>query len=93
MEKLVTRLGSVMLTAALAALAGCAGPAVQTRPSLQPAAPGNIGAGKAEVLWLGQATIRITTPGGKVIVVDPWLTTNPKTPAEYMQLSALGKST
>jgi L-ascorbate metabolism protein UlaG (beta-lactamase superfamily) len=84
-------LGSLALVAALAALAGCAGPAMQAPPALQPAAPGNIAAGKAEVLWLGQATIRITTPGGKVIVIDPWLTTNPKTPAEYKQLSALGK--
>jgi L-ascorbate metabolism protein UlaG (beta-lactamase superfamily) len=85
------RLGSLVLAAALVALAGCAGPAMQTPPALQPMAPGSIAAGKAEVLWLGQATIRITTPGGKVIVIDPWLTTNPKTPAEYKQLSALGK--
>ena len=32
--------------------------------------------GKTEVLWLGQAATRITTPGGKVIVVDPWLRSN-----------------
>jgi L-ascorbate metabolism protein UlaG (beta-lactamase superfamily) len=48
-------------------------------------------AGKTEVLWLGQATTRITTPGGKVIVIDPWLTSNPKTPANFKDLSALGK--
>jgi len=48
-------------------------------------------AGKVEVLWLGQAAFRITTPGGKVIVIDPWLKTNPKTPAQYKDLSALGK--
>ncbi|MCX7173519.1 MAG: metal-dependent hydrolase [Proteobacteria bacterium] len=47
--------------------------------------------GKVEVLWLGQAAIRITTPGGKVIVIDPWLKTNPKTPPEYKDLDALGK--
>ncbi len=47
--------------------------------------------GKTEVLWLGQATTRITTPGGKVIVIDPWLTSNPKTPASFKDLSALGK--
>ncbi len=47
--------------------------------------------GKTEVLWLGQATARITTPGGKVIVVDPWLRTNPKTPANFKSLEALGK--
>jgi L-ascorbate metabolism protein UlaG (beta-lactamase superfamily) len=48
-------------------------------------------AGKTEVLWLGQAATRITTPGGKVIVVDPWLTSNPKTPAGFKTLEALGK--
>ena len=37
--------------------------------------------GKTEVLWLGQAAMRITTPGGKVIMIDPWLIPNPKTPA------------
>ena len=47
--------------------------------------------GKTEVLWLGQATTRITTPGGKVIVIDPWLQTNPKTPPAFKNLQALGK--
>jgi L-ascorbate metabolism protein UlaG (beta-lactamase superfamily) len=46
---------------------------------------------KTEVQWLGQATFKITTPGGKVIVVDPWLTSNPKTPAAYKSLESLGK--
>lgn len=46
---------------------------------------------KAELLWLGQAAFRITTPGGKVILVDPWLTTNPKTPAKWKNLDELGK--
>jgi len=84
------RFGSLVLAAAL--LVGCAVAPTGPMPLvLQPTAPGSIAAGKAEVLWLGQATIRITTPGGKVIVIDPWLTTNPKTPAEFKQLSALGK--
>ena len=48
-------------------------------------------AGKTEVLWLGQAAFRITTPGGKVIVTDPWLRQNPLTPPEYKKLEALGK--
>lgn len=48
-------------------------------------------AGKVELLWLGQAAWKITTPGGKVIVIDPWLTQNPKTPADYKDLSKLGK--
>jgi L-ascorbate metabolism protein UlaG (beta-lactamase superfamily) len=48
-------------------------------------------AGKIEVLWLGQAAMRITTVTGKVIVIDPWLTNNPKTPPQYKNLDALGK--
>ena len=47
--------------------------------------------GKIEVLWLGQSATRIKTPGGKVIVIDPWLITNPKTPQQYKDLDALGK--
>jgi len=61
-------------------------------PALQAQAGGTPrAAGKTEVLWLGQASVRITTPGGKVIMIDPWLTSNPKTPANWKQLSALGK--
>lgn len=47
--------------------------------------------GKTEVLWLGQAATRITTPTGKVIVIDPWLSSNPKTPADFRNPEALGK--
>jgi L-ascorbate metabolism protein UlaG (beta-lactamase superfamily) len=47
--------------------------------------------GKIEVLWLGQAAMRITTVSGKVIMVDPWLINNPKTPAQYKNLDAVGK--
>jgi L-ascorbate metabolism protein UlaG (beta-lactamase superfamily) len=46
---------------------------------------------KAEVLWLGQATTKITTLTGKVIVIDPFLTANPKTPSQFKNLDALGK--
>ncbi len=48
-------------------------------------------AGQSEVLWLGQAAFRIKTPGGKVIVIDPFLTNNPKTPPGWKHLDALGK--
>src|SRR5262249_57814550 len=47
--------------------------------------------GKTEVHWLGQATFKITTPGGKVIVIDPFVTGNPKTPADQKDLAKLGK--
>ena len=33
------------------------------------------------ITWFGHATFLLTTPGGKRIVFDPWLTGNPKTPA------------
>jgi L-ascorbate metabolism protein UlaG (beta-lactamase superfamily) len=47
--------------------------------------------GKVEVLWLGQSAIKITTPGGSTILVDPCLTKNPKTPDQYQNLDARGK--
>lgn len=47
--------------------------------------------GKTELLWLGQASFLIKSPGGKHIVIDPWLTRGPKTPAAYKDLRALGK--
>lgn len=67
------------------ALAGCTGmsPAT-TLPTAPPA-------GRVEVVWLGQAAFKITSPGGKVIVTDPWLKTNPLTPAEYKQFDRFGR--
>jgi len=47
--------------------------------------------GKIEVLWLGQSATRITSVSGKVIVIDPFLTQNPKTPPQWKSLDALGK--
>jgi L-ascorbate metabolism protein UlaG (beta-lactamase superfamily) len=87
---LMIRRRFIVLAAAVAALAGCASN-VTTSDGPPATAPGQVAAGKTEVLWLGQAATRITTPGGKVIVIDPWLTSNPKTPANFKQLSALGK--
>ncbi len=94
----MTRSRSLFFTAAALALAACTtplgGPAANPQPApMLQALPGSTprAHGKTEVLWLGQAATRITTPGGKVIMIDPWLTTNPKTPAQWKQLSALGK--
>ena len=33
------------------------------------------------ITWYGHSTFLVTTPGGKRIVFDPWLTGNPKAPA------------
>ncbi len=48
-------------------------------------------AAEVEVLWLGHSTVRITSTTGKVILIDPFLTKNPSTPAQYKDLAALGK--
>lgn len=48
-------------------------------------------AAEVEVLWLGHAATRITSVEGKVIVIDPFVKKNPKTPAKYRDLKALGK--
>jgi len=45
----------------------------------------------AEVQWFGQAAVKITTPGGKVIMIDPFITKNPKTPADQKDLGKLGR--
>ncbi len=73
---------ALVLWAALAAVAPATVPAARAE---QPAAA------KIQVLWLGQSAFRIQTLTGKVIVVDPFLTNNPKTPQAYRKLEALGK--
>jgi len=40
---------------------------------------------------LGQASTKLTSTSGKVIVIDPFITNNPKTPPQYKNLDALGK--
>lgn len=52
---------------------------------------GAAAAQQVEVMWLGHATFRITSVAGKVIVIDPYLIKNPRTPAKYKDLAALGK--
>jgi L-ascorbate metabolism protein UlaG (beta-lactamase superfamily) len=74
--KKVAIVGGVMAT----------GDALLHRPS--EAAPS---AGQVEVLYLGHSTFRITSTTGKVIVIDPFLTKNPRTPTKYKDLKALGK--
>ena len=60
-------------------------------PAARAQTPAATPTGKTEVLWLGQSAFRIATPGGKVIVTDPWLKLNPLTPPEYKTLENLGK--
>lgn len=44
----------------------------------------------AEVLWYGQSAFKITTPGGKVILIDPFIGSNPLTPEALKNLTELG---
>ena len=48
-------------------------------------------AAAAEITWYGQAAFKIVTPGGKVIVIDPFILKNPKTPADMKDLAKVGK--
>jgi L-ascorbate metabolism protein UlaG (beta-lactamase superfamily) len=73
------------LTYTLAA-GGCA----TSAPTAAPGAPTAAG-GKVEVHWLGQAATKLTSTSGKVIVIDPFITNNPKTPPAHKNLDALGQ--
>jgi L-ascorbate metabolism protein UlaG (beta-lactamase superfamily) len=83
--------GALALSAMLLLTAGCgqmpsapAGAAATANPTAA--------AGKTELLWLGQAGFRIKSPGGKMIVIDPWFSGGPKTPAPYKtDPGAIGK--
>lgn len=44
----------------------------------------------AEITWYGQSALKIVSDGGKVIVVDPFITKNPKTPEGLKDLSKIG---
>ena len=70
------------------AAAGCA-TATSTAPA--PAASATPSPGKVHVHWLGQATTKITSTTGKVIVIDPFIRNNPKTPEGWKDLDKLGK--
>jgi L-ascorbate metabolism protein UlaG (beta-lactamase superfamily) len=39
--------------------------------------------------WLGHATFRMTSPGGKRLLFDPWITTNPSTPESAKKIGAI----
>jgi L-ascorbate metabolism protein UlaG (beta-lactamase superfamily) len=36
-----------------------------------------------QITWLGHSTFYVVTPGGKTLLIDPWLSGNPKTPEKY----------
>src|SRR5579872_2431282 len=40
-----------------------------------------------KLTWLGHATFRMQTPGGKTVVVDPWVMSNPLCPEKEKRFS------
>ncbi|MDH3379966.1 MAG: metal-dependent hydrolase, partial [Gammaproteobacteria bacterium] len=44
-----------------------------------------------ELQWFGQSAVKITTDDGKIVVIDPFITKNPKTPDALKDLGKLGK--
>ena len=59
--------------------------------ALAQAAPAAAANGRVDLQWLGQSAFRIVSLDNKVIVIDPFLTRNPKTPAAYKDLDRLGR--
>ena len=43
--------------------------------------------GKVELLWYSQAAFKLTTPGGKVIMIDPWTMGATRIPPELKDLA------
>ena len=39
--------------------------------------------------WLGHATFRFETPGGKIILIDPWVMNNPMCPEKEKAIGRL----
>ena len=44
-----------------------------------------------QLIWYGQSAFKLTTPSGKVLLIDPWLT-NPLNPNGKTDLAALDRA-
>ncbi len=42
-----------------------------------------------KLTWLGHSTFKIETPGGKTLLIDPWVMNNPACPAEHKKFRAI----
>ena len=49
--------------------------------------------GKAELQWFSQAAFKLTTPGGKVIMIDPWIMGATKIPPSSRTSASSARST
>jgi len=46
--------------------------------------------GKVEIEWLGHGSFKFVSPQGKVILLDPWISTNPTAPTRYRDGKGFG---
>ena len=63
-----------------------------TAPVLGAQAPARKSTRPITVRWLGHATFEVTSSGGTKIVIDPFITGNPVTPAALKSLDRYGSS-
>jgi len=42
-----------------------------------------------KLTWLGHATFKIETPAGHIVIIDPWVSTNPSTPADMKKFDSV----
>ncbi|MEA2101877.1 MAG: metal-dependent hydrolase [Thermodesulfobacteriota bacterium] len=47
--------------------------------------------GKVKIEWLGHGAFRFVSPKGKVVLLDPWISTNPKIPSKYRSFKGFEK--
>ncbi|HEY6763403.1 MAG TPA: metal-dependent hydrolase [Candidatus Sulfotelmatobacter sp.] len=40
-----------------------------------------------KLTWLGHATFRVETPGGKIVIIDPWVMGNPMCPESHKSVN------
>ena len=49
----------------------------------------NVNLNGVKLTWLGHSTFRVDTPGGKTILIDPWVMGNPKCPDDKKSFKAI----
>ena len=49
-----------------------------------------VGDGKVGIEWLGHGSFLFTSPKGRRILLDPWISTNPKCPGKYKKKGIFG---
>ena len=55
------------------------------------AAERTLSTGSVSIEWLGHGSFKFDTPEGKVVLIDPWLETNPKCPPQYRAMEGLSR--